>query len=76
MVNWLALPVQASTHAAELDQMTAFGAELTLTPSEGGLTTKKLILDMIEAARKLSQELNTYWTDQLITRIPLLAITR
>ena len=29
------------------DQMEAFGAELTLIPSEGGLTTKKLILDMI-----------------------------
>ncbi|HMZ79455.1 MAG TPA: pyridoxal-phosphate dependent enzyme, partial [Acidobacteriota bacterium] len=31
----------------------------------GGLTTKKLILDMIETARQLSQEPNTYWTDQL-----------
>jgi cysteine synthase len=29
------------------------------------LTTKKLILDMIEAARRLSQEPHTYWTDQL-----------
>jgi cysteine synthase A len=47
------------------DQMRAFGAELTLVPSEGGKTTKKLILDMIETARKLSQEPNTYWTDQL-----------
>ena len=35
----------------KLDQMAAFGAELTIVPSEGGLTTKKLILDMIEAAR-------------------------
>jgi cysteine synthase len=49
----------------KLDQMAAFGAELTLVPSEGGLTTKKLILDMIETARELSQEPNTYWTDQL-----------
>jgi cysteine synthase A len=47
------------------DHMTALGAELTLVPSEGGLTTKKLILDMIEAARKLSREPRTYWTDQL-----------
>lgn len=47
------------------DQMAAFGAELTLVPSEGGLTTKKLILDMIEAARELSREPNTFWTDQL-----------
>lgn len=47
------------------DQMAAFGAELVLVPSEGGLTTKKLILDMIEKARQLSQEPRTYWTDQL-----------
>jgi cysteine synthase A len=49
----------------KLDHMTALGAELTLVPSEGGLTTKKLILDMIEAARGLSQEPHSYWTDQL-----------
>lgn len=47
------------------DHMAALGAELTLVPSEGGLTTKKLILDMIETARGLSQKPNTYWTDQL-----------
>jgi len=49
----------------KLDHMAALGAELTLVPSEGGLTTKKLILDMIEAARQRSREPNTYWTDQL-----------
>jgi len=49
----------------KLDQMAALGAELTLVPSEGGLTTKKLILDMIEAARELARELDAYWTDQL-----------
>ena len=49
----------------KLDQMAALGAELTLVPSEGGRTTTKLILDMIEAARKLSEEPHTYWTDQL-----------
>jgi cysteine synthase A len=47
------------------DHMAALGAELTLVPSEGGLTTKKLILDMIETARALSREPHTYWTDQL-----------
>jgi cysteine synthase A len=47
------------------DQMAALGAELTLVPSEDGRTTKKLILDMIDAARRLSQEPRTYWTDQL-----------
>jgi cysteine synthase A len=49
----------------KLDHMAALGAELTIVPSEGGLTTKKLILDMIEAARNLSREPHTYWTDQL-----------
>ena len=49
----------------KLDQMAALGAKLTLVPSEGGLTTKKLILDMIETARALSQKPNTCWIDQL-----------
>jgi cysteine synthase A len=49
----------------KLKHMSALGAELTLIPSEGGLTTKKLILDMIEAAREISQQPHTYWTDQL-----------
>jgi len=49
----------------KLDHMRALGAELTLVPSEGGLTTKKLILDMVETARQLSQEPHTFWTDQL-----------
>jgi cysteine synthase len=49
----------------KLDQMAALGAELTLVPSEEGRTTRKLILDMIEAARLLSLEPNTCWTDQL-----------
>jgi cysteine synthase A len=49
----------------KLDHMAALGAELTLVPSEGGLTTKKLILDMIEVARGMSRQPHTYWTDQL-----------
>jgi cysteine synthase A len=49
----------------KLDHMAALGAELTLVPSEGGLTTKQLILDMIEAARVLADEPGTFWTDQL-----------
>jgi cysteine synthase len=47
------------------DHMAALGAELVLIPSEGGLTTRKLFLDMIEAARRLSQETRTFWFDQL-----------
>ncbi|MBK7142517.1 MAG: cysteine synthase family protein [bacterium] len=49
----------------KLRHMAALGAHLTLVPSEGGLTTKKLILDMIEVAREISLRPNTYWTNQL-----------
>ncbi|MFO0837791.1 MAG: cysteine synthase family protein [Phycisphaerae bacterium] len=49
----------------KLDHMKALGAELTLVPSEGGRSTRKLILDMIEAAREISREPHVYWTDQL-----------
>lgn len=47
------------------DHMRALGADLTLVPSEGGGTTKRLIKAMIEAARQISQEPGCYWTDQL-----------
>ncbi len=47
------------------DHMAALGAELTLVASDGGRTTKRLILDMVETARGLSEEPHTYWTDQL-----------
>jgi cysteine synthase A len=47
------------------DHMAALGAELTLVPSDGGRTTRRLILDMIDAARKLGLQPHTYWTDQL-----------
>jgi cysteine synthase A len=47
------------------DHMTALGAQLTLVPSEGGRTTKQLILTMIETARTISQEPHMYWTNQL-----------
>ena len=49
----------------KLDHMAALGAELTIVPSEGGRTTRKLILDMIEVAREMANAPNTYWTDQL-----------
>jgi cysteine synthase A len=49
----------------KLNQMSAFGAELTMVPSEGGLTTKKLILEMIETAKESSKKPHTYWTNQL-----------
>lgn len=47
------------------DHMAALGAELTLVPSEGSLTTKKLILDMIAAAREIAREPGTFFTNQL-----------
>jgi cysteine synthase len=52
----------------KLDQMVAFGAQLTLVPYDGRGITKQLILDMIEAARKIAAQPNTYWTDQLNNR--------
>lgn len=49
----------------KLIQMEAFGAELTVLPSPGRLITQQLITDMIETARAIGQEPETYWTDQL-----------
>jgi cysteine synthase A len=49
----------------KLDHMAAYGAKLTLVPSETGGFTKQLFLDMIEAARELSLQPNTYWVNQL-----------
>jgi cysteine synthase A len=50
------------------DHMAALGAELTLVPSQGGLTTKKLILDLIETARAMSREPRSFWVNQLENR--------
>src|SRR5262245_58676377 len=47
------------------DQMRALGADLVIVRSEGGLTTRRLIEEMIETARTISREPRTYWTDQL-----------
>jgi len=52
----------------KLTQMAAFGAELTLVPSEGGRITRRLIADMIAAAKEIATAPNTYWTDQLNNR--------
>jgi cysteine synthase A len=55
----------------KLDHMVAYGAKLTLVPyqhAHGGGFTQQLFLDMIEAARKLSLQPHTYWTDQLNNR--------
>jgi cysteine synthase A len=43
----------------------AFGAEITLIPSDGGKITEQLIRKMIETARQISQEPQHWWFDQL-----------
>jgi cysteine synthase A len=48
--------------------MEALGAELTLVPAPGGVTTKEMILEMIETARKLAQAPGSFWTDQFNNR--------
>lgn len=47
------------------DHMAALGADVTLVASEGGLATRQLFLDMIEAVRAMSREPGTWWNDQL-----------
>jgi cysteine synthase len=57
-----------SSHAfsqEKLDHMVAYGAKLTLIPYAGGGATKQMFLDMIECARQLSTQPNTYWVNQL-----------
>jgi cysteine synthase A len=49
----------------KLNQMRSFGAELAIVPSEGGKTTKGLILKMIETAKEIAAQPDTYWTNQL-----------
>ena len=48
----------------KLQTMRAFGADLDLIPSENGSITAGLFVKMIARARELSQEPNTFWTDQ------------
>jgi len=61
--------VSSDAFAVEkLKTMAAFGAELTLVPSEGGGITRELIQKMIETASELAAEPDTYFTDQLNNR--------
>ena len=48
----------------KLQTMRAFGATLEIFPSENGKITAKLIDSMVERARELSKQPNTFWTDQ------------
>jgi len=49
----------------KLDHMQILGATLQVVPSESGRMTEKLTRDMIEAARVISEETGSYWTDQM-----------
>src|SRR5215203_4238856 len=48
----------------KLQTMRAFGAELEIIESENGRITAKLIDSLVERARELSVQPNTFWTDQ------------
>jgi cysteine synthase A len=57
--------VSSDAFASEkLQTMRAFGAELEIIPSGDGKITAKLINSLIERARELSKQPNTFWTDQ------------
>lgn len=56
----------------KLRTMQAFGADLTIVPSQDGKITPDLIPRMIEKARELAQADNTYWTDQFNNRDTLI----
>jgi cysteine synthase len=49
----------------KLRTMLAFGADLTLVPSIGGTITPDLVPRMMDKARELAAQDNTYWTNQL-----------
>ncbi|MFZ6014682.1 MAG: PLP-dependent cysteine synthase family protein [Bacteroidota bacterium] len=48
----------------KLQTMRAFGAKLEIIPSETGKITAKLIDTLVQRARELSKQPNTFWTDQ------------
>lgn len=54
--------------AEKRSHMQALGAELTLVPAPGGVTTKEMILEMIETARRLAEAPGSFWTDQFNNR--------
>ena len=63
--GYRAVFVSSDAFAAEkLQTMRAFGARLEIFPSEEGKITAKLIDSMIARAKELSNEPNTFWTDQ------------
>jgi cysteine synthase len=49
----------------KLDHMAILGATLRIVRSDSGGMTEKLMRDMIEAARVITEETGAFWTDQL-----------
>src|SRR6201987_1395486 len=59
------VPVSSAGFAREkLQTMRLFGADLQIVPSENGKLTPELFRTMIDQAKKLGEEPNTYYTDQ------------
>src|SRR6202047_3792341 len=59
------VPVSSDGFAKEkLQTMRIFGADLRIISSENGQLTPELFRTMIDTARKLSEEPETYYTDQ------------
>ncbi|HEY0066137.1 MAG TPA: cysteine synthase family protein [Flavisolibacter sp.] len=48
----------------KLQTMRAFGATLDVAPSDNGKITAQLISSLVERAREMSKQPNTFWTDQ------------
>ena len=59
------VPVSSDGFAREkLQTMKIFGADLQIIPSQNGQLTPELFRTMIDTAKRMSQEPNTYYTDQ------------
>jgi cysteine synthase A len=64
----LTIVTSEAASAVKRAHMTALGARLHMVDAPGGATTKALILEMIETARRLSAAPGSYWTDQFNNR--------
>lgn len=59
------VPVSSDGFAKEkLQTMRLFGADLKIIPSQNGQLTPELFRTMIDTAKKMSEEPNTFYTDQ------------
>ena len=62
-------PLSSDAFAAEkLDTMRAFGADLEIVPSDGGKVTPALFDRFKARIAELTQDPNTFWTDQFNNR--------